>query len=264
MFAMSQKKESGEIDEIYNLRTISGVYYSEELSGVNEQYHIYLRDHLIPKEGGDSALELGCGKGLWTQTLCERYKEIDIVDISPELLEMVITNCTHHKCKITSHMGKIEDFVKNPNLDRKWKHIYMTFILEHLEFPVDTLKDIAKLMQKDGCLFIAVPNADSVHRVIALRAGLIDTAEELSANDKIVGHRRVYTRNLLVEHVTSAGFDIISESNIGLKPLRLNQMKELKPEIIDGFCASGDLVPNNAAYIAITATPVLNRTSDGI
>ena len=40
---------------------IAKVYFSEDLLGPNEQYHLTLRDLLIPRYGGKSALELGCG-----------------------------------------------------------------------------------------------------------------------------------------------------------------------------------------------------------
>src|SRR5262245_53315999 len=65
---------------------IASTYHSESLAGANEQFHIQLRDNVIPAGGGESALELGCGRGLWTQVLCDRYERLDVVDGSAELL----------------------------------------------------------------------------------------------------------------------------------------------------------------------------------
>lgn len=228
-------------DKIHSLRNIASVYHSSELAGINEQYHIYLRDSLIPTGHGGLALELGCGKGLWTKALSERYDGLDVVDISPELIEAALEKCTCSKefCHITSYIMSIEHFVKNVGQKNRYHSIYMTFILEHLEFPIEILKSVRQLLHKKGSLFIAVPNANSVHRVIAHRAGIIDTIDELSENDRVVGHRRVYTRDLLIKQVTQAGFEVVDEGGIGLKPLNLKQLEGLSNEVISAFVGGG-------------------------
>jgi len=77
----------------------------------------------------------------------------------------------------------------------------------------------------------------------------------LSENDIRVGHRRVYTRRLLQEHLLSAGFRIAQEKPIGLKPFSLKQLEELPVPVIEALCASGDLAPDNAAYLAVIVRP---------
>jgi len=129
----------------------------------------------------------------------------------------------------------------------------MTFLLEHVEDPVELLTLARSRMSENGVLFVAVPNADSVHRVLALRAGLIRSTTELSENDLRVGHRRVYTHALLREHLHRANLHITLEKPIGLKPLTLKQLEPLPDAVIAALCASGDLVPANAAYLAAEA-----------
>jgi hypothetical protein len=134
-----------------------------------------------------------------------------------------------------------------------WQHIYMTFLLEHVEEPVEVLRLARARLAEDGALFVAVPNADSVHRVLALRAGLIRSTTELSENDIRVGHRRVYTQCLLREHLRKANLRITLEKPVGLKPLTLQQLEMLPGAVIAALCASGDLAPANAAYLAVEA-----------
>lgn len=69
-----RKKEKERISDI------AKIYFSEDLLGPNEQYHLILRDLLIPRDVGKSALELGCGNSLWTKVLCQRYEFVDVVD----------------------------------------------------------------------------------------------------------------------------------------------------------------------------------------
>jgi 2-polyprenyl-3-methyl-5-hydroxy-6-metoxy-1,4-benzoquinol methylase len=249
---LSTMSLSQRLNEESRLRQIAAVYHSESLAGPNEQYHIYLRDAIIPSKGGHSALELGCGKGLWTTALCTLYDRLDVVDGSLELLADIARRCTQ-RASLTTHVALAEEFLLA--CSSTWQHIYMTFLLEHIEDPVSVLRIAHARLEQDGMLFVAVPNADSVHRVLALRAGLIRSTSELSDKDVLVGHRRVYTRDLLREHLREADFQIVEERPIGLKPLTLKQLEVLPSSVIAALCASGDLVPDNAAYLTAVARP---------
>ena len=244
-FVMNSKKELERIEKI------SSGYRSESLEGANELYHISVLDSLIPEKGGRSVLEIGCGKGLWTKVLCERYDSVDVVDGSNELLEKVMKENSGCRAELKAHGALVEDFIAAAG--QTWQHIYMTFILEHLLDPVVVLKGIKSCMEIGGCLFIAVPNAASLHRIIALRMGMIESITRLSESDTLVGHRRVYTAQLLRAQVLEAGLNIVEERGIGLKPLSLGQMEDCPPELANAFCRSGDLTPGNAAYLTMKA-----------
>lgn len=238
------------MDELSKLNNIGSIYRSEELGGVNEKYHMYLRDTVIPADGGVSALEVGCGKGLWTSKLSEVYDRLDVLDASPDLLSHVY-NKNRYKTDISVHSGLVEDFLKSTK--RLWQHIYMTFFLEHVEDPVSVVRLAYDHLEYGGILFVAVSNANSVHRVLALRAKLIKSTNELSSYDKLVGHRRVYSIELLQDQLFQGGFRKIQKKLVGFKPLTLGQLTDLPSAVIDVLCASGDLVPENSAYITMRA-----------
>ena len=175
-------------DELSRIRNVADAYGSDELAGANERYHIHVRDTLIPEAGGKTALELGCGKGLWTKVLSERYDKVDIVDGSDELLEKVRAENESRRADIAIHHALVEDFVADSH--SHWDHIYLTFLLEHLDNPVAVLKGIHRLLDDGGQLFIAVPNALSVHRMVALRMGMIDRADELEDKLRVRRERK--------------------------------------------------------------------------
>jgi SAM-dependent methyltransferase len=237
--------------DLSKLETIAAEYHHKDLLGLNDLYHVAMRDEMIPPDGGRSALEVGCGSGSWTRILCQRYEYVDVVDGSQQLLDHVVTENADGSAALVTHHAIIEDFAPVPG--QTWQHIYMTFILEHLTNPVSVLREIARWLRPGGKLIVAVPNADSLHRVLACRMGLIQRTDELSANDRRVGHQRVYTLSLLKNHLRQAGFEAVSERSIGLKPLTLKQMEHLPPEVGHALAASGDLVPEFAAYIGIQA-----------
>lgn len=240
-------------DERSRLEEAAGWYHSDRLAGVNETYHRFVRDTLIPSEGGGKALELGCGNGSWTRILCERYDVVDVVEGSGMLIECIMRECGHGQALVRTHEMLVEDFLAAA--DETWKHVYMTFLLEHLDNPAAVLSSVRPLIESSGKMFLAVPNALSVHRMVALRMGLIKRPDELSENDRLVGHRRIYTPELLGSHLSDAGYSDIAITTVALKPLSLGQMKDWPPELVDAFCRSGDIVPGHGAYIVATASP---------
>jgi 2-polyprenyl-3-methyl-5-hydroxy-6-metoxy-1,4-benzoquinol methylase len=239
-------------DETRLLESVANRYFSPELAGANELYHEYLRDSVIPAAGGASALEIGCGRGLWTSVLCERYDRVDIVDASETLLSVIRRQNAPKRAVVTIHHALVEDFV--PPAGRTWQHVYMTFILEHLQDPVAVLRKLRPLLAVGGELIITVPNALSIHRVVAARMGLIGSVYDLSENDRSLGHRRVYSMRRLGALVSKAGYRIVEKKCVGLKPLTLKQLEPLPPDLIRAYCASGDLCGTHGAYLALRAT----------
>jgi 2-polyprenyl-3-methyl-5-hydroxy-6-metoxy-1,4-benzoquinol methylase len=239
--------------EIEHLERISAFYHSAEAGNGVDHFHLYLRDIMIPPEGGESALELGCGNGRWTSVLCQRYTEVDTVDAAGALVDAVVNAYKTVGANLRGHVALVEEFLSNAL--RTWQHVYLTMLLEHVADPVDVLVRARRVCAPGGAIFIAVPNATSIHRVLAVRAGLIKTVDELSKSDEQIGHRRVYTPDLLTNHVCEAGFTITETVPVGLKPITHGQMSALPDEVLSALCRSGDLVPQNPAYLVIKAKP---------
>ena len=83
--------------------------------------------------------------------------------------------------------------------------------------------------------------------------GMIESIDELSENDRLVGHRRIYTPGLLRSQLTEAGFTIADLKTLCLKPLSLSQMEGWSTELARAFCESADLTPGHGAYIIAIA-----------
>ena len=63
----------------------------------------------------------------------------------------------------------IEDF----NSDEKFDVVLLSFILEHVLNPVDVIKKAALSCKPGGCLFIIAPNAESLHRRVGQKMGVL-------------------------------------------------------------------------------------------
>ena len=95
--------------------------------------------------------------------------------------------------------------------------------MEHISDPVLVLKKVSNWLKNDGVFCVAVPNAKSLHRLIAREMGILKSEYDLNQRDHELGHYRVYDLTKLKEHVVQAGFNIIDSGGYFLKPLSNSQ-----------------------------------------
>lgn len=210
---------------------------------------------LIRSNGFKKVLSLGIGQGIVAKTIineCDYLEKYTIVDGSGKL----ISDMKRGLGKI-DFLEFIESLFENAVLDEKYDLIEMGFILEHVDDPVSVLKKYKGFLNKFGTFSISVPNANSLHRLIALKAGMIDDVHILSRFDLEVGHKRYFDIDSFSTTVKQAGLEIIKLEGILLKPFTTGQMKSLKlpEEVIRALCLIGDDYPEIANNIYIQAKP---------
>jgi 2-polyprenyl-3-methyl-5-hydroxy-6-metoxy-1,4-benzoquinol methylase len=192
---------------------------------------------------GKIALELGPAIGQMTKYLVPHFDKIHVVEGSKELLEQIpkYTN-------IIKHHSYFEEFKTDMNFDT----IIMGHVLEHIEYPVEILKLVYKWLADDGVLVISVPNAKSLHRLAAVKMGLLGSEYELNERDHELGHYRVYDLQTLKRHAIQAGFKVFESGGIFLKPVSNKQIETNWDEkMINGFYKLGKSFPQNGAEIFI-------------
>ena len=129
-------------------------------------------------------------------------------------------------------------------------------MLEHVEDPLLLLQIYSKLLKPGGCMFIAVPNAKSLHRRLGHEAGLLDNIYKLSPHDLALGHKRYFDLESLRKIVSEAGLQIITIEGIYLKPFSLNQLRSLalSEDIMEALFKVASEYPelSNAIYLEAT------------
>jgi len=137
----------------------------------------------------------------------------------------------------------------------KYDSIEMGFILEHVDDPELILARYKNFISETGSIFIAVPNAKSLHRVIGEKAGLVGDIYKLSECDLQLGHKRYFDLNSLEELVHRAGLKIVDKKGLMLKPITGLQIKKLgwQQNIIDALLEIGLDYPEIANCIYIEA-----------
>ena len=134
--------------------------------------------------------------------------------------------------------------------------IEMGFVLEHVEDPRSILARFGRFLTPGGALFVAVPNARSLHRLLGHTAGMLPDLYALSEYDHQLGHRRYFDAHSISKMVSEAGYRIVDTCGLVLKPLSTQQLLDLSlpREIWDSFTELGYQHPEITNGIYLEAT----------
>ena len=191
---------------------------------------------ILPFFRGKTLLEIGPADGAMTELLVKHFSRITLLEPSMRYTTMLKSRFPH--AVITQ--GFIESFIPKETYDT----IVMAHVLEHVSNPMSALGNLKKAMNKSSRLIIIVPNADSLHRYLGVAMELLPKRTALNAYDKKLGHKRVYTKTLLTEHIHKSGLKIIHTGGIFIKPLSNDQMKSWDSAIIRGLFSIGRKLPD--------------------
>ena len=164
-------------------------------------------------------LELGLGHGVALKILSENFKSITALDGSLKMIERF--------ANIYDNVQLEHTYFEDYQTEKKYDSIGMGFVLEHVEDPLLILKKYRDFLREGGSIFIGVPNAASLHRLLALEAGLIDDIRALSAQDIAFGHRRFFSNEDWHALFSEAGYTVERNEGLYLKPFTTKQIQSL-------------------------------------
>ena len=169
------------------------------------------------------------------------FEKMHLIEASKELIDQI-----PDYPNIIKHCSMFEDF----QTDLKFDTIIMSHVLEHIEKPIEVLSRIRDWLADDGVFVVSVPNAKSLHRLAAVKMGLLPTEYTLNERDHALGHYRVYDLKQLGEHLRTAGFSILHSGGSFLKPLSNGQIEQYwSREMMEGFFELGKDFPDHCAEI---------------
>jgi 2-polyprenyl-3-methyl-5-hydroxy-6-metoxy-1,4-benzoquinol methylase len=231
--------------EIAHLESISPFYekgnYMDELMIEREMEIIRRYD-----TAGKTALEVGCGDGLSTEKLCVLFRDIEVIEPSLKNTALLKRRVPDVVC----HNVLLEAF----KAGRKYDFVFFLNVIEHVEDPVASLKVLATLVKDEGLIFISGPNCMSLNRRAGYKMGLLKSYDQMAPKDYEVGHRRLYTVDMLTDHCNQAGLKVLSMKGMYLKPLSEVQMTALGDDAVRAFYALGEDVPQYCASLLAVAT----------
>ena len=224
----------------------SSNFYRDSILGFDYQLANFNFASLKPFFKGDTALELGPATGYMTKLLVEEFKALHILEGSESLLNEI-----PDYPNVTKYHSLFEEF----DTTQKYDTIIMSHVLEHIENPAFLLNKIYNWIADDGIFLVSVPNAKSIHRLVAVEMGMLTSEYELNSRDYELGHFRVYDMDSLSKQMGEAGFKIIDKGGVFLKPLSNGQIeKSWTPDIIEGFYKVGKYFQKNCSDIFIVCS----------
>lgn len=195
-----------------------------------------------------SVIEFGLGDGVFTSMLCERFSTVQAIDAAETTIDLLKSRLHY------DNLSFEQSYVENYTTEMTYDVIVMSHILEHLDDPIGALKNVKKLMHQDSLLYISVPNANSLHRLVAVKMGLLERPDSLNQRDVELGHKIVYFPSNFRSVVESAELNIVSFGGVMIKPLANSQIsKDWSSNMVDGFIALGDDLPELCGDIYVVA-----------
>jgi 2-polyprenyl-3-methyl-5-hydroxy-6-metoxy-1,4-benzoquinol methylase len=208
------------------------------------------RDFLYPHLRAGRVLNLGLGYGVWDERLAgDERLSVTGVDLS----EKLVAHFSQRFPKLRYVCSDVFDF----RPEQPFATIVASHFLEHIADAVGLLRLIRGWIQSDGVLLLVVPNASSVHRQIGVRMGLIQSVTDLNDGDRMIGHQRVYTAELLRAHFAqSGGFQVELLRGVTLKTLSNAQLATLPRAYVEACCTMDAGIDALACQLALVARPV--------
>ncbi len=222
----------------------------ENLWGL-ERYANYMKN-AIRKNHSKSILSLGIGHQVVSDILSNELnfsvEGYDILEGSQAIIDKFVKN-EEHKEKI----NVILTYFENYESAKKYDIIEMGFVLEHVDDPQEIINKYKNFLSPNGKMYIAVPNANSLHRLIGYEAGLLSDVHNLSEYDLQLGHKRYFDMDILSQMIHNSGLKITDKKGILLKPITTSQMKELdwNGNVINALLNLGEQFPEISNSIVI-------------
>ncbi|MDC0343523.1 class I SAM-dependent methyltransferase [bacterium] len=166
-------------------------------------------------------LELGLGHGYTVRPFQDLAEEHVVIEGSGLVIE-------HFRKSNPWYHGKIiEGYFETCDPEGQFDLIVMGFVLEHVDDPVSIMDRYRQYLAPGGRLFVAVPNAKSLNRRLGLEMGLISDIYALNATDHQLGHQKNYCLETLTADAEAAGYQVVHEEGVYLKPLPLGVLKTM-------------------------------------
>lgn len=208
-----------------------------------------LRPFFKPKE---ATLEIGAFEGAMTQLLIKEFDLLEVVEAAEDLA----TELSRKFPATKVHCSKIELWDNETN----YENVFLVHTLEHIDNRVAALRKVATLLSDSGLVFIAVPNADALSRLIAVEMGVLANKEAITEGERLHGHTITYTLESLKREVLESGLKIIHSGGVILKTMSNGQIDKamdqgvISSEYLDACDQLSQIYPQFSSSIYVIAS----------
>lgn len=200
-------------------------------------------------------LEVGCGESpLFT----------DLPDVAGAVIEPSPAFALHARQLAAVRpewevlQGSVEE-VAHDSRGVTFDMVVLSCLLHEVTDPQALLAAVRSFCSSDTLLLVTVPNATSLHRLLAVAMGLIDDVRATSATQRRMQQRGLYDREGLDQELRRAGFTVQDGGTLFVKPFTHEQMQHLvdsgfmTPIMLDGWDRLVTSLPELGSEIWVSA-----------
>lgn len=196
-----------------------------------ERYQVKYRRkkilELIQSYKHDTILEIGCGLEPLFEFFSDYHKMV-IVEPGSQFVSNAKKEAKKTGRDITCIQGFFEDTVEQvKSMGISFDFIILSSLLHEVEEPERLLRAIYGVCSDDTVVHINVPNADSIHRLLAKEMGIISDVHELSDLQKTMQRNRVFDMDSLCAMAGNCQFEVIQKGTYFPKLLSAGQMENM-------------------------------------
>jgi len=231
-------------EDVY-LKDSTGENFIENIVNVTNFPKIFGR--IFPESLKVPILEMGFGEGAITLPLLNAGCIVEIIEGSSKLCESARLKFGD---SVTVHCELFENFKPT----ERFQTVLSLHVLEHVDSPSAVVDKIYDWLKPGGQVIVVVPNAEALHRQLAVMMGLQSELNSLSVRDEVVGHQRVMTLKEISNLFERSGFKIVEKFGFFLKTIPNSMMVNYPPDLIRALTnISCDLKPDLMANVGIVA-----------
>jgi SAM-dependent methyltransferase len=244
---MREREGQSEGSEHQRIESVADWYLDEQLD-FDKQLIRFRYQAIRPYLRGPEGLELGPAEGEMTQFLLQDFVRLTVVEGAAKLLSYIPD---------APNLVKSYALYENYEPDRSFDTIIMDHSLDFIENPVALLQRIKQWLVPGGRILVGVPNGHSIHRLVAVKMGLLNDPCDLSERNRHLGQLRVYTPQSLRADLEAADLHVVELGGVFLKPLTNQQIEDdWTAEMIHGFHELGKDFPElDASLYAVCELP---------
>lgn len=206
----------------------------------------------IPDFKNRVVLEVGCGIDPLYNYITG-FKELVIVEPGALFCQRISQELTHQK-NVTLVQGTLQE-VADQLRDYEFDYIIVSSLLHELPDATEFLSYIRQISGENTLIHIDVPNARSLHRLLAQEMGLIESVYQLSDTQIRFQQNWVFDTDSLGQLLKRSGFKIEKCGTYFIKLFTHQQMQGLldtgiiDERLLDGLYGLGKYLPDFGSEI---------------
>ena len=184
-----------------------------------------------------SILEIGCGMDSQANSMKE-IVQYTIVEPGCKFLEKARADLQGRQVIFIE--GEVQEKIKELKL-REYDFIIIGSLLHEIEKPNEFLEAVKVLCNEKTVVHVNVPNAKSMHRVLAMESDMVLNIYSMSERNITMQQNSIFDSASLRKLVEDAGGVILEEGSYFVKPFTHEQMMKclelgiVDEKIMDGF-----------------------------